>query len=523
MMYCSKCGRKLRDDEVFCSKCGNKIIREDVNNNDLKPESTSASIPEVSVEKSIKKPRSQLKTWLFKGILIAVAVCALLEIVFILTGEIWQVHTKVLASIGWIVVYGIMANVAVNYYEATKYKNIGLVIFALITSNFILSTLLTWGVITTSDKFVYKLVATIWIIFGGVVHSAFLSLIDFKNDNCKRTWNLTNIAIAITYSMGILKVIFEIDIDLFFRLFWVSVIITLFGTVATPLVNKITKPSAQWLQNNQQVKKNNKNKKWVIIAIFFFFGPSIISSVFLGVMSLREHVNSAADKRNTISVPYAKVKIEGNTLIIEDMVAYKDVPKSIIDERPNLVLFSSRLIGKYVKYDVTIPQGGYFYETDLTILKMNKYQDVCTGQPVALTKDMIISMTHSASGPNDSYFTINKEELKKYGANSDFGIVIIGNNRITIKTGGCKIIKGTLIYNDKDNSYKPEMVTAFYKEDIGVCGSTCPNEIGKYIISHGKSIDFEISIENTRQIVIQNIISPYHPSLALVGGNIYFE
>lgn len=82
-MFCSKCGRELRDDEVFCSACGNKIIRENECNvtgkTDFKSENKSSEpiyIREARVRRPISKGLSKIA---IKIALILIAVCIVVE------------------------------------------------------------------------------------------------------------------------------------------------------------------------------------------------------------------------------------------------------------------------------------------------------------------------------------------------------------------------------------------------------------------------------------------------------------
>lgn len=61
-MFCSKCGRKLRDDEIFCSGCGNEIIREKepsiIEKNTIKDE-TKDTEPKYMKEAKVRRPISK--------------------------------------------------------------------------------------------------------------------------------------------------------------------------------------------------------------------------------------------------------------------------------------------------------------------------------------------------------------------------------------------------------------------------------------------------------------------------------
>ena len=65
------------------------------------------------------------------------------------------------------------------------------------------------------------------------------------------------------------------------------------------------------------------------------------------------------------SVPYAKQEIVANTLITNDMLGSVKVSKSMIDSTTNLVTANNQVVGKYVSYDTTIPEGSLFYKSQL--------------------------------------------------------------------------------------------------------------------------------------------------------------
>lgn len=65
------------------------------------------------------------------------------------------------------------------------------------------------------------------------------------------------------------------------------------------------------------------------------------------------------------SVPYAKQEIVANTLITNDMVGSVKVSKSMVDSTQNLATSNNQVVGKYVAYDSTIPEGSLFYKSQL--------------------------------------------------------------------------------------------------------------------------------------------------------------
>jgi|GEM_PF-3624708 hypothetical protein len=363
-MFCSKCGRQLRDDEKFCSACGCIVIRED-------SAPKSAPAPIAPVKKEEKKPKSPIRSLLLKCILGAVGMCALLEVLFIITGEIWDVHAKVLLSIVWIMFYGLIANIAITYYEYTKYKILGLAAVSLIAINFIISTLVTWSVLKLDNVLVIKFVLTFWIIFFGVVHSALLSLIDFRNSISKTIWKITNIAITSTYFIGILMLVFEIFDTAFLRLFLVFIILTLFGSVAIPLINKIAKPTEKSFDEHiqeeaarQEENHNQKSRTWIIVIAIIFIGPSLVTAAFnvINTLSPKETQQTSLDRsgddnssgRNEDRVCFGyKVPLLSDMLSSTTDNSYLTTDPQILEKNFSFGLVMKKVRGSDVYIDTT--------------------------------------------------------------------------------------------------------------------------------------------------------------------------
>lgn len=518
-MFCSKCGKRLSEEDQFCSACGSVVKQENTSN--TPPENNSpAEIITPPIEK-VKKPKSEYKSLLFKCILGAIGICALLEILFILTGEMWELHAKVLSSVGFIIFYGLIANVAVTYYENTEYKNLGLAIIATIAINFIMSTLLVWDILSFESEFILKLMIVLWIIFAACVHIAFLSLVDLRTETSKGIFYLTNLIISITYFMLALMVVFEIDTDFFFRLFWVFVILTLFGTVATPLINKIYKNPNDEIKNNNKQSTAKKFGLWPVIIIVIFLGPSLISMVYFAISA---RFTTKIIENQTISVPYAKVSINGNTLITSDMIGMMEVSKSTVESNPNLVTASVQVIGKYVRYGTTIYEGSLFYQDEL-VVESNDYNDLnpgyyyqnnsgkqCNGEELPLSTNMITSMA------TDSYFSKKTDELKILEKNFEFGLIMkeAHGSDVIINTSGCKKIKGTVAF---DNAGVDMQIIEFVILKDGYNGA----KLEYFNLNNGQVVDFETDISGVNQIMIRRLYNVAYGGTKVVVGNVYFE
>lgn len=82
----------------------------------------------------------------------------------------------------------------------------------------------------------------------------------------------------------------------------------------------------------------------IVILVVLYFGYS----------------GSIKKQTNPVSVPVAAVKIEPQTEITEEMVEYKSVANSMVDE--TVLLFSGDIIGKSTNINVTVPAGSPFYQ-----------------------------------------------------------------------------------------------------------------------------------------------------------------
>lgn len=91
----------------------------------------------------------------------------------------------------------------------------------------------------------------------------------------------------------------------------------------------------------------NKNVVTIILVIV------ILVALYFG------YSGSIKKQTNPISMPTAAQVINPKTKITNEMVTYKQVPASMIDE--NAIRTSNLILGKYTNVNVTIPKGSLFY------------------------------------------------------------------------------------------------------------------------------------------------------------------
>ena len=225
--FCSNCGFKIEENVKFCSNCSFKLIKENIDT-------------EVLSEKILKKEKSKIKSNFFRLILGAFALCVIIEIFLILTGDYLQTQINVISSALAIIAYGIISNISIDLLEGKKNKNLAVTSLIISVLGFIYTNLIIWDMLgeNPSDS-ILEMLFSLWIISIGLAHSSKLILIKIRNINAKNILIVTNLFIFITYSISVLRVNFSIENELFNRFYLISIILTLFGTMATVTANKI--------------------------------------------------------------------------------------------------------------------------------------------------------------------------------------------------------------------------------------------------------------------------------------------
>jgi len=82
----------------------------------------------------------------------------------------------------------------------------------------------------------------------------------------------------------------------------------------------------------------------IVILVVLYFGYS----------------GSIKKQTNPVSMPTAAEKINPKTKITSEMLAYKQIPASMIDE--NAIRNTTKILDRYTNVNVTIPAGSLFYE-----------------------------------------------------------------------------------------------------------------------------------------------------------------
>ena len=91
-----------------------------------------------------------------------------------------------------------------------------------------------------------------------------------------------------------------------------------------------------------------------------------IIGVILGILVLYIGYNYRVKQATTpISVPYAKEEIASRTLITSDMIGYREISSTVVNESTNLITNANDLINNYVAFGTTIPANSIFYESQI--------------------------------------------------------------------------------------------------------------------------------------------------------------
>ncbi len=183
------------------------------------------------------------------------------------------------------------------------------------------------------------------------------------------------------------------------------------------------------------------------ISIKRFFGNKntvTIIGVIAGIAVL--YIGYSVRVRNAIepqTIPYAKDEIAGNTLITSDLIGSLQVSKSMVDQTDNLATNQGQVIGKYVKYDTTIPRGGLFYHSQLMLeeeLPNSVTRHIDEGHTLYSLGVNLHSTYGNSIMPND-YIDLY------FKAVDDNGIVIFGKFIESIKVLAVKDSQGQHVFS----------------------------------------------------------------------------
>ena len=164
-------------------------------------------------------------------------------------------------------------------------------------------------------------------------------------------------------------------------------------------------------------------------------------------------VNQAIEPQ---TVPFAKVEILGNELITDDKIGTVKVSKNMVETNDNLITNQSQVIGKYVRYDTTIPKGGLFYSSQL-MLEEELPNSVIKDIPEGYTLYSLAVDLHSTYGNSimpDDYIDLY------FKAVNDNNFVMLGKFMESIKVLAVKDSAGEHVFSSSSDGEPAELLFA---------------------------------------------------------------
>lgn len=180
----------------------------------------------------------------------------------------------------------------------------------------------------------------------------------------------------------------------------------------------------------------------------------VVAGILVLYIGYNWRVKQAVDPQ---SVPYAKQEITANTLITSQMVGSIKISKSMVDTTANLITSNGQVIGKYVSYDTTIPEGSLFYKSQLmTAEQLPNYivKDIADGYTV-YSLQVNSHLTYANSIMPDDYIDLY------FKAVDDEGKIIFTKLISSIKVIAVKDSAGNSVFSSASTSKTPaELVFA---------------------------------------------------------------
>ena len=250
-MFCKKCKTPIEEGDNFCTNCAAPFVVEpNISCKQCEKElRASAKFCSVCATPVFVKTKSVYKNLLIKVLLITLAICTAASIVSIIIGgdPMWSFLERAWLTYFNIAAFGLFTFIAIHVHERRKlnyllYANLILIIGALIYS-----TINTWflNVTWSSNQGLYTLLEnitwTLWVVRAGFAHISLMLLIKSKSPKTQYSLKATVVLLAITYTLFAVLILTNISNEGVERLTIALSILSAFGTVATPLMNKLTK------------------------------------------------------------------------------------------------------------------------------------------------------------------------------------------------------------------------------------------------------------------------------------------
>jgi len=254
-MFCKKCKTPIEKGDNFCTNCAVPFVAEPTISckqcgKELRAEAKFCSACAAPV---FVKTKSVYKSLLIKVLLITLAICTGASVISIIIGgdPMWRFLERAWFTYFHIASFGLFTFIAIHVHERRKldyllYANLMLIISALIYS-----TANTWFLnITRSDSpelhnLLWNITWTLWVIRAGFAHISLMLLIKNKLPKIQYFLIATVVLLATTYALFAIVIMANGSSEEVERLMIALSILSAFGTVATPLMNKLTKTTGE--------------------------------------------------------------------------------------------------------------------------------------------------------------------------------------------------------------------------------------------------------------------------------------
>ena len=184
----------------------------------------------------------------------------------------------------------------------------------------------------------------------------------------------------------------------------------------------------------------------IVILVVLYFGYS----------------GSIKKQTNPISMPTAAQKLNPKTKITSELVVYKQVPASMVDE--NAIRNSQLILGKYTNVNVTIPAGSLFYEewlVDSENLPGNWIEqlNIEKGEH-GYYMDVSVESTLGNNVLPDTYIDIYMK------ATDENGTIMFGKLMKNVKVLVVHDASGNNVFEDTDSTSSPSKIGFAVNQDM---------------------------------------------------------
>ena len=261
-MFCPNCGGRIEENKETCLKCGTIIgtrseaekiqvgesgtaVKEDASKVIIKTVSeANESVPSINNETIPSTYENNFNpAFLYKGIVIGAGICSILAIIMIFSGGFRNSEFQYRFLITMICTF-ILGVANVNYsnlYEKGKSKLLSLIGMLLSVIVFFTYVLNTWGFLTIESQMVEKVMSSMIVACVAIYHASYILLLDIKNNISKIFYDIANVLIFITYSLIVVRIFTEIQGEFIIKMFATLLVLTVFTSIATPLLNRANK------------------------------------------------------------------------------------------------------------------------------------------------------------------------------------------------------------------------------------------------------------------------------------------